>query len=274
MSQSHPYQDPVAQILKIDTRTHWQDVWIDYPTQYGLTKADVPELIRLARDEELIYSESPSIYAWIHALRAATQLAPETAFNEYLALLEEYPDSDYLHEEIGGMCKQVGEIAISPLKQNLNNNQIDVWLRVSAANGLEEVGKAYPDLRESCIHILSKELQNYRDRKEDILDSTLVSNLTELKAIEVVDLIAEVFSHRELDEFITSSWPSVQVQLGLKQESDFSPKQLAPRKPDYMLAWQKAQRQREFQKSLNELVLPPRPVAKGFGSSKNKKKKK
>ncbi|NUN64599.1 DUF1186 domain-containing protein [Pseudanabaena biceps] len=274
MSESHPYQDPVAQILKVDTPTNWQDVWIDYPTQYGLTKADVPELIRLAKDEELTDSESPSIYSGIHALRAAAQLDPETTFNEYLALLAKFPDDDYLHEEIRGMCIQVGEIAIAPLKQNLNNNQIDVWLRVSAANGLEEVSKAYPELRETCIQILREELQNYRDRKKDILDSTLITNLTELKAIEVVDLIAEVFSNRELDEFITGSWASVQVELGLKQESDFSSKQLAPKMPDYMLAWQKDQRQREFQKPLNEIVLPPRPVAKGFGSSKNKKKKK
>ena len=54
--------------------------WPDYPKEYGLTQGDIPELIRLATDDDL-YSENTeeeypeaAMWAAIHALRALGQL--------------------------------------------------------------------------------------------------------------------------------------------------------------------------------------------------------
>lgn len=281
MSESQPYQDPVAQLLTFDTPTNWQDNWIDYSAQFGLTKADVPELIRLSWDQDLMDESTDS---GIHALRAAAQLEPETAIKEYLKLLTEFPDDDFLHEEINGISKQVGEIAIAPLKKVMADLTQHQWVRVTAADGLEEIGKAHSDLRQTCIDNLIETLQNYRDINNDVITSTLISNLTELKAVEAVDLIEEVFANTEVDEWMTGSWATVQVELGLKKESDFSPKELEPKPPDYILNLREQQRQiekaRKRELLLTELSVPTRPVAKGFGSSKqgnkaskNKKKK-
>jgi hypothetical protein len=282
MSESQAYQNPVAQLLKFDTPTNWQDTWIDYSSQFGLTKADVPELIRLSWDQDLMDGESA--YSGVHALRAAAQLEPETAFQEYVKLLIEFPDDDFLHEEIYGISKQVGEIAIAPLRNIIDDSTQYQWVRVTAANGLEEIGKAHSELRQTCIHNLIETLQNYRDINNEVITSTLVSNLTQLKAVEAVDLIGEVFANTEVDEWVTGSWAAVQVELGLKKESDFSPKELEPKPPDYILAIREQQRQiekaRKNQRSLTELTVPARPAAKGFGaskqgnkSSKDKKKK-
>ncbi|MEM7773375.1 MAG: hypothetical protein AAF327_23075 [Cyanobacteria bacterium P01_A01_bin.37] len=41
-------------------------------------------------------------------------------------------------------------------------------------------------------------------------------------------MIEQVFAHEELDDMLTGSWPGVQVRLGLKDESDFSPEALKP----------------------------------------------
>ena len=270
MSESQPYQNPVAQLLNFDIPTNWQDIWIDYSAKFGFTKADVPELIRLSWDQDLMDGES--VNSGIHALRAAAQLEPEIAIKEYVKLLIEFPDDDYLHEEISGISKQVGEIAIAPLKSVLDDSKQDQWIRVTAADGLEEIGKFHAELRQTCIENLIDSLQNYRDINNDVITSTLVSNLTQLKAVESADLIGEVFANTEVDEWVTGSWAMVQVELGLKKESDFSAKELDPKPPDYILAIRAQHRQdekaRKRQLSLTELIVPARPAAKGFGSSK------
>ena len=92
----------------------------------------------------------------------------------------------------------------------------DERLRVTFANGLEEVGKTHLESRDACVKSLTRQLQNYHVQDGNYLNSVLVSNLIELKAVEAVDLIEEVFTNRELDEWITGSWAAAQVSLGLK----------------------------------------------------------
>ena len=280
MSESQPYQNPVVQILDFNTPTNWQDTWIDYSVRFGLTKADVPELIRMSWDQDLMDSATDSA---IHALRAIAQLEPETAIKEYLKLLTEFSDDDFLHEEINGRSKQVGEIAVVPFRNVIDDSKQEQWVRVTAANGLEEIGKAHSEFRQICIQNLIEVLQNYRNINNDVIISTLVSNLTELKAVESADLIGEIFANTKVDEWLTGSWAAVQVQLGLKQESDFSPKELEPKPPDYILNLREHQRQiekaRKRELSLIGFTVPARTVAKGFGASKqgnksNKTKKK
>jgi predicted component of type VI protein secretion system len=78
-----------------------------------------------------------------------------------------------------------------------------------------------------------------------------------------------VFANREIDEMLTGSWAAVQVSLGVKQASDFSPEDLKPKMPLNLL---------QLQKTLFELVerqmsiAPVRPVAKGFGGGNKKQK--
>lgn len=276
MPESNSYQDPVAQLLNFKQRTNWNDKWIDYATKFGFTEADVPELIRLCLSED--WDEDFSGDCSIHALSATTQLAPKTGLDTYIQLLCEFPEDEYLREEVYGMSKQVGEIAIAPLTKIIDDSIDDPWLQLIASNGLEEIGKAYPDLRDSCVQILIDRLKDYRDRTDDIFNSSLVSSLANLKAVEASDLIAEVFTNAPVDEFVTGSWASVQVELGLKQESDFSPEELEPDLPDYILNLRK---ERSFRNSdlgkgiLAGLTLPTKPAAKGFGaSSKDQKGKK
>jgi len=273
MTESHPYQNPVAQLLHFKIRTNWNDDWIDYSTQFGFTQADVPELIRLCSDED--WDDDFAGDCSIHALRAATQLDPQVGLDTYIKLLCEFPEDEYLREEVYGLSKQVGEIAIAPLTNIIDTYTDDPWLQIIGIGGLEEIGKAYPDLRDSCVQILIDKLKDYRDHKDDIVNSTLINSLIDLKAVEASDLIAEVFANAPIDEFVTGSWASVQVELGLKQKSDFSPEELEPDLPDYILNLRKesAFRKTDLGKGiLVGLTLPTKPVAKGFGSANKDKK--
>jgi hypothetical protein len=169
-----------------------------------------------------------------------------------------------------------------PFTQALTDNTQESYPRATFANGLEEIGKTHPECREACVNSLITQLRNYHIQDGDYLNSVLVHSLIKLKAVEAVDLIEEVFTNRELDEWCTGSWAAAQVSLGLKQESDFSPEELKPKPSEKILAI------REMINNLEKLValedqkkrspIPKKPAAKGFGSSKktssSKKKKK
>jgi hypothetical protein len=258
MSDSHSYQHPVAQLLLLKETTNWQDEWIDYSARYGLTTADVPELIRLSWDEQPLNCEADE---WaVHSLRAIVQLDPDVGLNLYLEQLQKFPDDDYLHEEISGICQRVGAIAIDPLVRLMGDSTHQhQWSRSTAANGLEHIAKVYPECRETCVQALIEQLQRYREEEnDDFLNSTLADNLIHLKAVQASSLLADVFENGEIDELLTGTWAAAQVELGLKQESDFSPEELKPTLFNYFLANQ--------------------PVSKGFGSvkpgNKGKKEKK
>jgi len=114
------------------------------------------------------------------------------------------------------------------------------------------------------------ELAKYERREDDFLDACLIVTLAELKATEAAPLIEAVFSHKEIDETIASSWPMVQVRLGLKQESDFTPKQLKPRISERV----KAARRYLALKELPQFSSAPSASVEGFGAAKKTSKKK
>ena len=61
------------------------------------------------------------------------------------------------------------------------------------------------------------------------------------------------FADGELDEWLTGSWPLVQVKLGLKSESDFSAEELKPTPPPQVLAIRESLDQLAgFRKSIKE----------------------
>jgi hypothetical protein len=281
MTETQAYPDPISQFLAFKEKTTWQDEWIDYQSKFGFTKADVPELIRLTSDEENPIDDDDlendgSLDLYIHALRALAQIEPETAVNVYLEQLQKLFNDDFLHEEIDGISKQLGAIAIAPFVKALGNTALDNQVRMTAANGLDIIAHAYPELRDVCVEPMIAQLRYYQDQDDALINSVLVDNLVHLKGVEAVDLLAEVFANREIDEMLTGSWAAVQVALGVKQASDFSPEDLKPKMPLNLL---------QLQKTLFELVerqmsiAPVRPAAKGFGGGsqkqkvKNKKKK-
>jgi hypothetical protein len=51
--------------------------------------------------------------------------------------------------------------------------------------------------------------------------------LLDLKAVESVPVIETAYSARKVDDMVSGSWAAVQVELGLKQASDFTAEELA-----------------------------------------------
>ena len=127
----------------------------------------------------------------------------------------------------------------------------------------------------------------------------MVSGLIELEGTTYVDLMEGAYSAGRVDETICGTWPSVQIDMGLAKEEDFTPEELVLPKPEWAT---ESFDQREAKPTAQELGLPTKQPnnelsivfgdgrlpfkkkkaaeeSKGFGSSqakasKKKKKKK
>lgn len=179
-----------------------------------------------------------------------------------------HPDADFVHEECVKICKRIGLIAIEPMISTLQDSEGNVWTRSIASAGLREIAKHHPEHRDICIQALISQLRCYAELDDDFLNTILVNDLVDLEAIESADLLAEVFAADQIDEFATGTWPQVQVKLGLKLESDFSPEELNSKIPPNFQAIND-----QLSKFMN-FMDPPTPKANkaiGFGSTQNKK---
>lgn len=276
MKNSLAYQNPVAQLLFLDEETDstWEENKIDYVARFGFTIADVPELIRLSLDQDPPGEISETEDWMIHGVKAVTQLDPKSGIELYLQLLHMYPGDDRLHEDGNEICQRVGKIAIAPIIPVLADVTQDPWTRTTLAGGLAAIGQTHPECREACIQALIAQLRLYSSEQDDYCNSWLVNSLIRLKATESADLLAEVFANREIDEWLTGSWPMAQVVMGLKQESDFSKEELQATPPKAV---------KMIRENFDKLVYINKPIAvskkpAGFGSTskpaqKYKKKK-
>lgn len=109
-----------------------------------------------------------------------------------------------------------------------------------------------------------------RGLQDDIdLNTILIADLLDLKAVEAAPLIEQAFAAENVDELMVDTWAAIHVELGLKQETDFSPEALKPKIPPEMA---------EMRQLLAQLDADHKPL--GFGTTKpqtakqGKKKKK
>ncbi len=290
MTDSLPYQAPVDQLLRLEDLTSSKEEWPNYPALYGLTVADLSELMRLSLDEEPVDVEN---YEWmIHGLRAVAQLDLTATIDLYLQQLQLFVGDDLLWEEVDQVCRMVGEEAIEPCARFLQNTAEDEWSRRTVVAGIEEIAKFYSDCRGACIQVMVDQLRLYKLEINNVVNSSLVDSLTQLQAVEAAEAIEAAFADGELDEWLTGSWPSVQVKLGLKSESDFSDEELKPTPPPQILAIResldqivsmqeelsKVQARSEWKPKpinfSNQAALPPKKPGFGGSGVRSKKNKK
>lgn len=269
------YTGTVAELLDCDVSydSYRAESWVDYPERFGLTEADIPELIRMACDplfDQLDAETDQAAWAPIHAVRALGQLRAEAAIAPLLKLLLQ--DDDYFKQNIPEAIGLIGERAIASTAKYFHNSQHASHDRIFFMACLEAIATKHPEHRQSCIEPLMAELENYESREDDFLDSCLIDTLAELQATEAAPLIETVFSHKEIDETIGGPWPMIQVRLGLKQKSDFTPKQLKPRASKRLKAARRYIALKENE--LPQFSSAPLAPVKGFGGAKKTSKKK
>jgi HEAT repeat protein len=228
------YTGNVAKLLTFgDCSTMDLDNWPDYPAETGLTVEDVPELIRMVTDSAFDELEDDRLEVWapIHAWRALGQLQAEAAITPLLAVLAK--DIDWVWEELPRVFSMIGPAAVPSLIEFVGDGAQEDSARNSAVDSLKEIAIAHPESRDVCVKAMIQQLEAF-EHNDQGLNTILIGNLMDLEAKEAAPVIEKAFATERVDEFMVGSWAGVQVALGLKQESDFTPDELKPKIPEYL----------------------------------------
>ncbi|MBK9007791.1 MAG: DUF1186 domain-containing protein [Anaerolineae bacterium] len=229
---TNSYTQPVSELLKLGRP---ERPWLDYST-LGFTHEDIPELLRLVKDNNLRYldlpedfpedEDLPDWYGQIHAWRALAQLKVEEAIPAVLGILRQIDedDDDWLTSDARLVFGTLGPVAIEPLKRFLADENNPMYARVEASMSLVEIGNRYPEERVRCIQGITVVLEKYETNDEEF-NGFLVSRLIDAKAVEQIELIKGAFEANAVDEFINGDVEDVQIELGLLE------KRITPERP-------------------------------------------
>jgi len=211
------FENPVTQLLTLgDVRG--QAEWTDYAA-LGLTEAHIPDLIRMALDEELLWadSESDEVWAPLHAWRALGQLRAETAV-ESLVTLFTYLDEDmddWISEDLPEAFGRIGPAATPALRAFLADAAHGEWSRVAAANSLVSIAQRHSASRDEVVAILSAQLARFAEQERNF-NACLVADLAfDLHATEAAPVIEQAFAADTVDLMMMGDWEDVQIKLGL-----------------------------------------------------------
>ncbi len=101
-----PYSGAVGKLLEIGFPENMvePEKWPDYQKEYGVSEADIPELIRLATDEKLYFEQTEErhpenfYFGTLHGLRALGQLKATQAIEPLMVAMKW--EDDYVLETL------------------------------------------------------------------------------------------------------------------------------------------------------------------------------
>lgn len=221
--ESVAYQPPVDSLLRMeepDAKT-----WDDY-IALGLGPDHIPELIRMAVDNNLQWSDDPlEIYAPVHAWRALGQLKAVEAIYPLLLIFDVVDDleDDYIDIELPIVFGMIGEPAINPLVDYIRDTDDlhSIWARVSAVAALGEVGMQNVDARPRVIEeecrLLEDQFQASTRKNADddqmMFNAFIINSLKELGAVESLPLIRKFYDAGAVDMEISGDWDEVEKEI-------------------------------------------------------------
>ena len=222
------YQPPVERLLTYGESDRIPpDEWPDY-RESGIGPEHVSDLIQMATDEALneADSESPEVWAPLHAWRALGQLRAVEAVEPLLELFDRLEDDDWVHEELPAVFGLIGPRALPALAAYLADLSHTDSSRISAITSVEKIGKKWPDARDEALAILEERLERFEENEPDV-NAFLVLALVKLGAKEAAPLIERAFAEGYVDPMVMGDWEDVQVELGLKSAEEVTPKQVS-----------------------------------------------
>ena len=225
----HAYSEPVSQLLRLGSPTIHE--WPDYLVM-GLTEVDIPELIRLVRDEELRWIEAtgeeediPEWCAQIHAWRALAQLKAEESVPALLSILHQVDDydDDWTGDELMDVFAMIGPVTIPPLAEYVANPENKTYARGAACGALNKIAEDYPESREDCVAALARSLELF-EQNDEALNAFIIGDLVDLKAVEQIELIEKAFIAGRVDEMVGGDFEDVQIELGIMDKRKTPPR--------------------------------------------------
>jgi hypothetical protein len=214
------YPPPVDQLLTLG-EPKLTDQWLDYRAR-GLGDEHVPVLIQMLQDPELDWAvhregddETP-FWARVHAWRALGQLRAGEAAEALVGALVGDDEDEWAAEEIPEVLEMIGPTALPPLRTALplTARKAEFLAVGSVGEALRRMAAAYPEVRDEVVALLTRQLRSWAEQ-DRTANAFLISDLLELRAVEVAPVMQEALEAGAVDEDIVGDWEDVQVALGL-----------------------------------------------------------
>lgn len=222
MSSSYP--SPVNKLLTYGDCSQIKGM-PDYVGELGFTSSHIPDLIRMASDEELLIGaddvEDLQTWAPVHAIRVLGQLRAVEAIEPLINLFGVFEEDDRMSSELPNALAAIGTTAIEPLEAYMLDSSHDTYQRADAALALTRIAQIHPDARSKCVAIITNLLSNFADNDPDV-NAFLVGELIDLKAVEAAPVIEEAFASQCVPTFLVGDWEEVQIALGIKRRPESS----------------------------------------------------
>lgn len=194
-------------------------ILLDRIKSYG--QDAVHPLIGLAVDEKLhtADSNSPEVWAPLHAIRLLGKLGASEAIEPLLPLFE-WVDDDYLAETLSEAFGGIGSPAVEPLRTLLFDRTKDVFARVRAAEALSKIGQRHRETRSVVVNALVARLDPVESQspRDEILNGFVIAELLHMKAVEAAPAIRRAFDEDRVDASIVNLDHALE-ELGLPPES-------------------------------------------------------
>jgi len=217
---SYSYELPVARLLTYgDCRKlpAWPEK-LDY-LPLDFESEHIPDLIRMATDEELLWADSESLEVWapIHAWRVLGQLRAEAAVGPLLSLfrLVDDEDDDWIGEDMPEVFGLIGPAAIPALLTYILDPMHGLWAKVNAADAIGKIAEKHPAAKPACIAALVEALEQYEDN-DPTVNAFIISSLLNLKAASAAQLMERAFAADAVDLSVAGDWEEVQIEMGWK----------------------------------------------------------
>ncbi len=206
------YPPPLDRLLTLGDPLEVKDIEAKI-AQLGFGQEHVPDLVRMTRDRALntLESEADAVWAPIHALTALASLDVSAHVAELVPLFD--IDSEWFGEELPAILGKVGQPALEPLRQFVQDRTRWQYSRLNAGTAVEQVGKQHPELRDQAIQIFSDALAHAADNDPEV-NGFFMADLIHLNAVEALPVIRSAFEQDLIDESIAGDWGEVLKALG------------------------------------------------------------
>ncbi|WP_200388657.1 HEAT repeat domain-containing protein [Thiocapsa imhoffii] len=200
-------------------KPEWPQVeWPEY-SQYGIGSADVDDLIQLAVDPLLhgAPQESNAVWVPLHAWRALGQIGDSRAIDPLIHLLDTLYDDEYASMEIPAALGMIGEHAIGPLVDFLEDASRSEFVRMLAADALGQLAGHHPSAKNQVIARLTEYLDD-PDPSATGLNGNVVIVLLDLEARSSIDTLRRLYRSGNVDLFACGDIEDVEIELGLRTQ--------------------------------------------------------
>jgi hypothetical protein len=230
---TNSYTPPVSQLLTYgEGQATSSKNWPNY-LELGLGPEHIPDLIRMATDEDLNTADPESLEVWapLHAWRTLGQLRAVEAVNPLLSLFESPDMGDWELTELPDVFAMIGPAALPIIAAFIADTSKDEYARDYSSEGINQIASKFPEARPDCIELLIKQLEKFTANGRD-LNASIIYGLAKLKATEAAPLIERAFAANLVDLFLMGDWDDVQVELGLLSAEELEQRRRAKILPE------------------------------------------